>query len=266
MFNIGKEIRWYSFGALLGLAAGVALYFFQPVQWQGQALVRIGQIFQNQNQNQNQLQNIEPLSTVIERVRSRSFIQAIAKRAKRNEIVGLLDANEGDGLIIKPMRNVDSLIIKLSGGTAELVQITIDSLVAELVAKHDALIDAYKSDILKELSQLNVEINALSQRLAATIEVYENISSKFAEEKGFVTGFRIMSMQHDLDYKQNRASILREAISSSNIRPTFLIEPVSVFQKRLFSRLRHAVLFGGLLGILVSVLFVQWRKYSAAHP
>jgi hypothetical protein len=264
MFKMSINIRWYIVGALIGLATGVMLYFLQPVQWQGQALIRIGQLSQNQNQNQNPGQNqslsIEPLATVIERVRSRSFIMAVATRAKKNEIVGLLDANEGGGLTIKPTRNADSLVITLIGRSAELIQIAIDSLVAELVAKHDALIDAYQSDIRKELSQLNNEIDALSERLAAAIEVPANTSPKLAEERGFVTGFRIMSMQHDLDYKQNRASILRESISSSNIRPTFLIEPASVSQKRLFPRLLHAVLFGGLLGIFASILFVQWRK------
>ena len=54
MFNVEKRMREYIVGVVLGLLAGAVLYFVQPVQWKGQALVRIGQISQSQNQNQRQ--------------------------------------------------------------------------------------------------------------------------------------------------------------------------------------------------------------------
>jgi uncharacterized protein involved in exopolysaccharide biosynthesis len=81
MLNVEKRMTKYLIGVVLGLLIGVVLYFFQPVQWKGQALVRIGQITQSQSQSQSQSSSsIEPLTTVVERLKSRSFVQAVAER------------------------------------------------------------------------------------------------------------------------------------------------------------------------------------------
>jgi hypothetical protein len=261
MFNIKKRMRDYIVGVVLGLLAGAVLYFVQPVQWKGQALVRIGQISQNQNQNQNQnIYSIEPLPTLVERLKSRSFVLAVAKRAKNSEIGELLDIDKRSGLTVKPVKNSDSLIITVIGGSAELVQDSIDSVVAELISKHDAILDAYQADIRKELSRLDFEIDVLSKRLATILDSNVVDRGKSVEERNFAFGFEVIELQHNLDYKLNRASVLRESISSANIRPTSLIEPTFVSEKRVFSKLWRACLFGTLSGVFLSVLWVRWKK------
>lgn len=263
MFNVKKSMGWYLVGVLLGVLVGAILYFVQPVQWKGQALVRIGQISQNQNQNQNQTLNtysIEPLPTVAERLKSRSFIQAVAERAKRSEIVALLNVDEDAGLTVKPTRNSDSLIITVVGGSAELVRASIDSIVAELVSKHDAILDAYQADIRKELARLDSERDVLSRRLATMLDGQAVANPRSAEGKNLATGFVIMAIQHDLEYKLNRSSMLRESISSANIRPTSLIEPASISERRIFSSLWRACLFGALSGVFLSAIWIRWGK------
>ena len=256
------RIKSYAIGIILGLLSGLFLYYIQPVQWQGQGLVRIGQISQNQNQNQNQsqTQSIEPLATVIERLKSRSFIQAVARRANRNEVEKFLDVSEGSALTIKPTKNSDSLIITVNGRSMELVQTSIDSIVAELASKHDVILEAYQADVRKELARLGIEIDVLSKRLAVMLDGPTIANSKVAEEKVFVTGFRIMATQHELDNKFNRSSLLRESISSINIRPTGLVEPTSISKKRILSSLLRAGLLGALLGALLSMIWIQWKK------
>lgn len=252
MLDVTKKMKGYVIGVVLGLLVGAILYFVQPVLWQGQALVRIGQISQSQS--------IEPLATVIERLKSRSFVQAVANKAKRNEIVAMLNVDEGAGLTIKPTRNADSLIITVIGSSAGLVQAAIDSIVAELVSKHDVILDAYQADIRKELSKLDIEINVLSKRLATMLDDQAVANPTLTEERGLVTGFRVIATQHDLDYRLNRASLLRGSISSANIRPTSLMESASVSEKRMFSKLWRASLFGALVGILLSTIWAQWKK------
>jgi len=259
MFKVKKGTGKYLIGAVLGLLAGAILYFGQPVKWKGEAIVRIGQILQNQTQNQNSF-SIEPLATVIERLKSRAFIQAVAERAKRNEIMSLLNIDEDAGLTIKPTRNSDSLIITVVGSSAELVRISINSIAEELVSKHDALIAAYEADIRKEISMLNSEIDVLSKRLASMLDGQAVARPKPVDERGLVTGFGVMAIQHELDYKLNRSSLLRESISSANIRPTSLIESASVSKRRMFSSVWRACLFGTLLGVFLSVLWVRWGK------
>jgi hypothetical protein len=257
MFNVKKRMVRYLIGAVLGLLAGAILYFVQPVQWKGQALVRIGQISQNQNQNSYP---VEPLPAVVERLKSRSFIQAVAERAKRDEIVALLNVEEGAGLTTKQTRNGDFLIITVVGGSADLVRVSIDSVVAELVSKHDAILNAYQVDIRKELSKLDLERGVLSKRLATMLDGQAVARPKPVDERGLVTGFGVMTIQHDLEYKLNRSSLLRESISSANIRPTSLMESVSVTERRMFSSLWRACLFGALLGFVLSAIWVRWKK------
>ena len=237
-------MRAYIAGVVLGLLVGVVLYFVQPVQWKGQALVRIGQITQNQNQS-----SIEPLPNLIERIKSRSFVLAVAKRAKNSEIEELLDIDKRSGLTVKPVKNSDALIITVIGSSAELVQNSIDSVVAEIISKHDAILDVYQADIRKELSRLDFEIDVLSKRLATILDI-----------KDLAVGFEVITIQYYLDYKMNRASGLRESISSANIRPTSLIEATSISEKRVFSKLWRACLFGTLAGVFLSVLWVRWKK------
>ncbi len=250
MFKL-KKVRWYLAGTMLGLFAGSAMFFFLPVQWEGQALIRIGQIASNP---------VEPLPTVVERLKSRSFQQAVANRANMDEISALLDVDQGAGLIIKPTKNSDSLLITIVGGSAELVHASANSIVAELISRHDAIISAYQTDIHKELSNLDLEINVLSKRLAAMLEGQAIARPKPADERMLVTGFGAMAIQHELDYKLNRSSLLRESISSANIRPTSLIECVSVSKRRVFYSTWRAFLFGALLGFSLSALLVRWKK------
>jgi hypothetical protein len=96
--------------------------------------------------------------------------------------------------------------------------------------------------------------------MATIIEGSEVASGKGTDEKGFVAGFQIIEIQHDLDYKLNRASLLRESISVVNIRRTTLIEPPSLKEQRIFSTLWRACLFGTLVGMFFSMLWVRLKR------
>lgn len=116
------------------------------------------------------------------------------------------------------------------------------------------------ADIRKELSRLDFKIDVLSKRLATILDSNAVNRGKSVEERKFAFGFEVIELQHNLDYKLNRASVLRESISSTNIRPTSLIEPTFVSEKRVFSKLWRACLFGTLSGVFLSVLWVRWKK------
>ena len=139
-----NNTKWYLIGAAVGLLAGALLYFVQPVKWKGQVLIRIGQLSQNQS-------SIDPIGTVMDRLKTRSFAQAVAERTKRSEIAALLSFDEGAGMTAKPTRNSDSLEIVVMGGTAELVQVSIDGVAAEIMAKHGELLKNHLADSKKEL-------------------------------------------------------------------------------------------------------------------
>jgi methyl coenzyme M reductase beta subunit len=202
------------------------------------------------------------MGTVIYRLQSRSFIQAVAERAKRNEIVELLNVDEDARLKLEPTRNGDSLVISIVDDSADLVQVSINAVVAELVAKHDAIINYHESDIRKEILRLDSEINTLSKHLDTMLDGKIKVlaSPKPSEGLGLGTGFLLMSTQSILENRLNRSSLLRESVSSANVRPTTTIEPPSVSEQRIFSKLWRACLFGILTGIFLSAIYVKRKK------
>ena len=240
-----KKLGTYVFGAVLGLLAGALLYFVQPVKWKGQVLVRVGQISQSLN-------SIEPFPVVVERLKSRSFIQDVAEKAKRDEISTLLNVDEDAGMNIKPIRNSDSLEIIVVGGSAELVRAAIEGVVAEIVFKHNTILESYRANSRKELARLDSEIDVLSKRMAVT-------AVKPSEGREVVAWLLIMVTQTALEFKLNQASSLREAMSA-NIRPTSAIEPPSISERRIFSSIWRACLLGALSGIFLSAIWIRWGK------
>ena len=186
MVELAKRTKAYSIGATLGLLTGALLYGVQPVRWEGQALVGIGHILQSIPSTP--VTPIESPLTVVERLKSRSFALAAAKRAKKNEIAALLDVEKGAGLTVKPIRTTDTLIISVAGGSSELVRSAIDSVVEELVFKHREILNAYMADTQRELSRIDSEMNDLSKRMAGVLK---------GKEIG--EGLAIMIMQQELN-------------------------------------------------------------------
>lgn len=257
MFSINK-FKWYLFGGSLGLVLGVCLYFLQPVRWKGQALVRIGQFSQIQAQTGPSVygtSSIEPLSTVVERLKSLSFIKAVAQRAKREELTKLLDVDGNGGMVIRPTRNGDSLDITVSAGSEEMARTAIDAIVSELVSKHQAILNLYQADAQKELAQLGLQIEVLSKQMEAFVD--KGLSGDKA-----VAGLIILATQPVLEQKVNRAFELRESLSGANTRPTSLVEATAVSEKRAFTSLWRTALLGMLLGLAISITWLRVAKFT----
>ena len=100
-FTLNK-LGTYVFGAVLGLLAGALLYFVQPVNWKGQVLVVVGKASQGRG-------SIETFPAVVKRLKSRSFIQGVAEKVKRDEINALLNFDEDAGMNITPIRKNNSI-------------------------------------------------------------------------------------------------------------------------------------------------------------
>jgi hypothetical protein len=251
MFKL-KTVIGYLIGAVLGLLIGAIIYYFQPITWQGSALVKTGAYKESIL--------IENNYDVIQRIYSRGFIKKVAERAKRDEIIKLLSPQDDARLSVKTIKGGESLLIEVSGGAAEIVQISIAAVVMELISSHDSLLNNYLVDIRKEEAGLYLEQDKLSKRLTLISKSQAPISNNKPEEDRLVTGFEVIAIQHALEYKMNRASKIRDSISSANIRPTTLMEPVSVYERRFFSKLWRACLFGALAGIFISAVWIRWGK------
>lgn len=258
MVNTNK-LTWYTAGGAIGLVLGVSAYFAQPDRWMGQALVRVGQFSQSQAQSQGQSYNtssIEPISTVVERLKSPSFVKAVAQRAKDDRLLSLLSVDGGGGMVVRPTRNSDSLAILVSADSEQLARVAIDAVVAELVSKHQMILNSYQPDAQKELVQLELQINALAQRMQSAAD------RQLGGDRA-VAGLVIIATQPVLEQKIARTLALRESLSAANRRPTALLEATSVSGKRMFRSLWRTALLGLALGVLLSIAWLKVNEYRS---
>jgi prefoldin subunit 5 len=249
MLKLNQRTKTYAIGAILGLAAGGLFYLLQPTRWDGEALVGVGHTSQVKQDQFGQAVLIEDVSTALERLKSFSFVRSVAKRANSDQVGALLNADVGGGLSVKQNRNANSMLIIVRGSSAELVRTAVDAVVAELLSKHAEILSEYQADTRQELSKLETEIDRLSKRVARVSNV----------RTGASTGFELALLQHDLELNISRASALRESISSKNMRPTTLLEPVAISERKMLASPWRACALGALLGILFSVIWIRWK-------
>jgi hypothetical protein len=239
-----------------GLIIGIIAYFLQPVRWESSALIALGQIPNIKSQPQPTL--IESVLTVTERLKSSSFIADVAKKANRPGVKTLLDKNEGNGLTLKPLKSGDSLIISVTGKSPDLVQIATDSVVSELISRHDSIIYTYRADILREIEKTNMAIASTTKLLSA---VQDGRSKQITSDRSdATTGLNIMILLQTLDRDKSRSIALHDAISATNIRPTNLLENTPVTKNKPIRSLLRACLSGALLGALLGIIGVQWKR------
>jgi len=254
-----RSTKVYLAGAVLGLLFSVLLYATQAVRWEAQALVRLAQTSTSQ---QSEFKAIEDVPVVIERLKSRSFMSEVIKRAKTDGVADILNQDKCNCLTIKLIKNNDALIISVLGSAPELAKISTDAVVEELKFKHSILLDNYKSGIEHKALALDRETEALSKNIAVLAESMQMSKDKADDAQAVSKGILIMTMQTDLERKRSQSTELRDLISSFHSRGTELLEPIFVREKRLFSSLWRACLFGTLLGVFFSVLWVRWGKYE----
>ena len=245
MYRVKNIFASYFIGATLGVFAGATAYYLQPIKWKGQVLIRIGYFSQSIA--------IEPLANVVERLKSRSFINDVAERANRDEIKALLNIDEDAGMVIRPIRNGDSIEVVVVGNSAELVKASLQSVVAELKFKHDALLESMLQDKYKEITRVESEIGLLSERLADQI-------GRAARGRSAVSEIQILATQGLLEQKIVRAYSLRDSVSTLNRRPTSEMETISVFERRFVSSLWRICLAGALLGAISAGLLLRFKK------
>ena len=111
----------YSYAAILGAVMFAVLYYVQPVMWKGEGLIRIGSL----SAGTNPPLLIEPVATVLERMKSLSFAIAVSEKAQKEELVDLLSVEKNAALSVKPIRNGDSILVTIVGNSPSEVKIAL---------------------------------------------------------------------------------------------------------------------------------------------
>jgi hypothetical protein len=250
MFKL-KTVNVYLIGGVLGVLVGAILYYGQPVTWEGDALVKIGKYSDNVF--------IEEFADVTALIYSNGFIKKVAERIKRDEIIKMLSPQDDARLFVRKTKDGESLTIRVSGNTAEIVQISLDAILVELLSRHEALLNNYKLDVRKEESRLYLEQEKLLESLPIksnrdTSCIYSPSVEKILEpEFDFLQIMRVMELNKNM------------ALKSINVhaRPTNLMGIVSISERRFFPSLWRPCLLGALAGLFIIAIWIRWGKWNS---
>ena len=253
MFLIENKLKKYFFGAAIGILVSVFIFYIQPTQWHAKILLRIGFLGFD-----NQATIIEPLSSVVERLKSDSFIKAVSEHANNNEIIELLSPDLKGGMTIRNIKNSETLEVKVVASSKELAEVAVESISHLIIDKHNKYVNNFSLVTKQRLKMVEEDI----VRLESKIFTENKFLLKKPDSFSRALIFKNIS---ELESKRNLENSLTVSIMSSNPRPTFQLEPTSVTMKSFFPSLWRISLGGGILGFLVSILFfsVYARKFDA---
>ena len=263
MLNFGKTTKIYIIGAVIGLLVGALIYVIQPLRLEVKAFIDISQIDNVP---------IEKIDITLERLNSKSFLDAATTRVNNSRAKYLLDSEECNCLKIDVFKGTNSLGISLVDSNPEPAKLAIEAVIEELHDKQLSIANKYRNTIeqkvfeseliikessiiidglLNDIKAHKVSSNNTSLASLAMIASMQNNLSSLA---------MIASMQNNLFVRREMLIDYKNKISKWNIIDVQLIQPVSVKHKYVFNKLWRACLFGSLLGVLLSVIWVRWGK------
>ena len=252
-------MKKYAIGVVLGVLVGVLLYYALPIHWEGEALIRTGK--------NSPGYPIENMSIITERLKSHFFVRSVGQRANNNEIIELLDIDKGSALSFKPIKGNEVSVIKVTAYSPTLAQISIEAVVAELIAQHNELQTVYQANLYRQIAELESEINSMTKRYDLSMDKLIINTDKTSSTKELATLLMFIENKNNLnnqinllEIKKERLSRLLQLVDPGIVNKTELLGPVSISEKRIFSKLWRACLFGSLGGILFIAIWVRWNK------
>lgn len=219
MWRTLKFIKNYLIGILLGMLFGVLTYIVQPVRWEAHALLKLAHYSTLTSPSPSSF-ILESAPIVIERLKTPSFLVAATERAKSNHVKISQDYDKCKCVQARLIGYKDDLSV---------LMITVDS-----------------NDPASSLGAVDSVVKQLQFKHQELLDQFKAESNSWA-----------VLFQRNIDSTNNK--ILQNVIADYNITNTRLIEPVYVEEHRLFSSLLKALLFGSVLGIFLSVVWMRFK-------
>jgi hypothetical protein len=171
-----------------------------------------------------------------------------------------LSFRESAGLKIKVSKSNESLIFIVDGYSADLVRVSLESLVKVLKLRHEEILVDSQKNLNKELLRSHNESIVLFENLFLALNSESSTKNKFLQYERFVSGVEYFAIQREFDRIFNMFN------SYINTRQTVLMEPIVVLERRLFPKLWKPSLIGAFLGIFCIWIFgvLQIQRRSAA--
>ena len=239
-------------GAIAGAILGLAAWSLLLTTSQAIAIVGIGRY------DPTQAALIEEPSSVIERVKSSTFVAAVAARARVPELATLLLARQYGGagaLIARSPKDTNLVEIRINSPQPELAQKAITAVVDELIADHEAK----AAPLIQNLqSTLTVLDQHASEMVEASHSIAKRLGGSPAEGEAGQDSAALLSARALTE--TGLGALLKSAIElrmlTSNIRTTQVVAAPTVTTPKAVS-LFQIVAAGAIAGFLVGLLLLQ---------
>ena len=254
LWQILARRKWWVFATplLAVIAAMVAVILTKP-QWEATAAIRVGAV----GQLGQVAQVIEPVERVVERMKLRSFEDAVLSDLgypleEKNPEARLYRGS----LTVKALQNTDLIKIAVRGHSRGEAKRAAEATVAHLRKTHDQLAASSVQRLRQLLAQSEREI----AKTKAEIEKLKMLALKDRPpaEGGFMENVVLanITVQRDEELRElERAKTLyEEQLGPLHTYPTSPMERLSVTEDPVAPKKALAILMAGVLGLVVGVV------------
>lgn len=262
--NMFRNWRVLVIGALLGSACGIGAYFVATPKWQANLLVQVGKVSSSVERDSTL---IEGVGQTAYRIRSKEFVDAVIKKSGYAEVGN--GENEPPEVVLfrsslKPndVAGTDFVKVEFLGYSRERLKKYADSLAQELLAAHNRIPDALKTE-LKSAQEKN------NNELAGAESTYERLTKEFGRIQQQPQDAQLLSASVMTAQIQNSAALieslrkvqrdLERRLFPTNLYPT-VISQVEIDNRPASPKLRIFLLAGFALGLVCGFVFSIFRR------
>jgi len=253
---------WLLIGALLGAIAGYSVAFLVKPQWEGTILLQIGQIGGEEATGGAAL---EPPGRVVDRMRSRQFLEAVVRRLGIPYSASEPSADAElflKSATVNQMRNSDLLEVSVRAYGQDQAVRYAKGFEAELTQVHAAMAKPSIARLKAELAEINASLATEAARKAAFQKMVQDqfrgdVSQQFSAR--LLLSQLLVQSESSVQQLERRERALVERLDPARTYETRALGAPSVSRFPVFPRKSAFAAVGLLLGLVIAlVLSLIW--------
>lgn len=249
-------------GALIGGVLGLTLAFVLPAQWEGNTLIRIGQLGNAGGVGTA----IEPPLQVVDRIKQKSFQNDVLKSLGISTDEDDVNAELfRDSLKVK-LEKSELINLSLKGRSPDEVKQHMDAVVSELKNIHVRMsaptINRWNQElewIGQELKQANTDAERLAKSLGGQSD---SLNDKNFSQAALLSNV-LIAREGELRSFHDRKRMLEERLSPERTFATNVLGRIEVSQKPVFPKKSLFVIAGSVMGLLLGALLSILRSFGS---
>jgi LPS O-antigen subunit length determinant protein (WzzB/FepE family) len=249
-------------GVLIGGVLGLALAFVLPAQWEGNTLIRIGQLGDAGGVGSA----IEPPLQVVDRIKNKSFQNDVLKNLGMIIDEGDSDANLFRDTLKVKLEKSELIRLSLRGKSLDEVKLHIDAVVNELKNIHVRMSVPTVNRWHQELEFIEQELkhaNAEAERLAKLLGGQSDALNDRNFSQAALLSNILIAREGELRGFHDRKRMLEERLSPERTFATNVMGRLDASQRPVFPKKSLFTIAGSVMGLFLGVLLSILRSFGS---